>query len=306
MRVLHCTALIGIAAATGACDTTKLVANASPDLFQRAAPAIEQHWDYDLVGKAIPAGLVQVEGILRIVPDNRLILTQAIGSYLGYAFGWMQDRIEVADDADEYEEADHLRRRINMMYLRVWDLAQQLLRLEADGFDEARAGLEPLRAWLNKNFQRKRDAEVLLWAGQGWGAYIYASSESTDAIADLPLAKEMVAHSVKLDSEFLNMTGTLFLAVMACQEFPPDMEKSKGLFEDILERTERRTLITQVSMARYYAVANDDKKLFEELLHEVLEAGDVYPEARLANTIARRRAARYLRRIDHFFTEIEE
>lgn len=290
----------------GGCDTTKLVADGTPDLFQRAAPAIEQHWDYDLVGKAIPAGIIQAEGVLRIVPDNQRVVMQTIGSYLAYTFGWLQDRMEEADANDEYEEHDHLRRRVNKMYLRAWDLGRHLLHLEADGFDEARVGLESLRAWLSKNFVRKSDAEVLLWAGQAWAGFIYARSGSTDAIADLPLAKEMVAHSVKLDPEFLNMTGMMFLAVFACQEFPPDMDKSKAMFEEIFRRTERRTLLTQVSMARFYAVANDDKAMFERLLNEVLAAGDVFPEARMANTIARRRAKRYLRLADRFFTEIEE
>ena len=32
------------------CDTEKLAADSTAELFGRAAPGIEQHWDYDLVG----------------------------------------------------------------------------------------------------------------------------------------------------------------------------------------------------------------------------------------------------------------
>jgi hypothetical protein len=38
----------------------------------------------------------------------------------------------------------------------------------------------------------------------------------------------------------------------------------------------------------------------------VLDAGDVLPEARLSNTIARRRAERYLGQIEYFFADLSE
>jgi hypothetical protein len=59
-------------------------------------------------------------------------------------------------------------------------------------------------------------------------------------------------------------------------------------------------------MARYYAVNAGDSKLFRELLEEVVEAGDVLPEARLSNAIARRRAQRYLDRIEYYFSDLSQ
>jgi hypothetical protein len=59
-------------------------------------------------------------------------------------------------------------------------------------------------------------------------------------------------------------------------------------------------------MARYYAVNAGDSELFRELLEEVVEAGDVLPEARLSNAIARRRAQRYLERIEYYFSDLSE
>ena len=55
------------------CDTEKLAADSTAALFGRAAPGIEQHWDYDLVGKSFPASIIQLEGLLRVVPDLSLI-----------------------------------------------------------------------------------------------------------------------------------------------------------------------------------------------------------------------------------------
>jgi len=130
--------------------------------------------------------------------------------------------------------------------------------------------------------------------------------EDIDTVADLPLAKVLLAHSVELDPEWLFMTPMMTLGVLAASEFPPDMDRAKTIFDEVLEGTERRNLIVQLNMARFYAVNKGDSKLFRELLTEVLDAGDVLPEARLTNVIAKRRAQRYLDRIEFFFSDLSE
>ena len=288
------------------CDTVKFAAGASGELFTRAQPGIEQFWDYELAGKAIPAGILQLEGVLRIVPDNERILIFTIGSYLGYGVGWIEDQLEEADAEDDFEEVLHLRGRARLMYTRAWDLAKHMLRLRADGFDEAVAGgPDTLTGWLETNFREQQDAEVLLLASQAWAANIIFNMHDMDAIADFPMAKVILERSVELDLNFYFMQGTMLLAVVASQQFPPDIEKSKALFDEVLAGTERRSLIVQVSMARYYAVAIGDYELFKKLLGEVIAAGDVLPEARLLNVIARRRAERYLRRPYLYFSDVE-
>jgi len=102
------------------------------------------------------------------------------------------------------------------------------------------------------------------------------------------------------------MIGQMTMGVLAASEFPPDMDRAKLLLDDVLEKTERRNLMVQMRMARYYAVAMGDHKLFRKLLQEVVDAGDVLPEARLSNTIARRRAERYLGQIEYFFSDLSE
>jgi len=129
----------GLLALVG-CDTEKLAADSTAELFGRAAPGVEQHWDYDLVGKSFPASIIQLEGLLRVVPDNETIGMSLVAAYIGYGTGWIEDRVEVADLEDEWEEADALRRRALVMYTRAWDLSQHFLRNRDPGFDAALAG----------------------------------------------------------------------------------------------------------------------------------------------------------------------
>ncbi|MBW2209507.1 MAG: hypothetical protein JRG67_00475 [Deltaproteobacteria bacterium] len=302
---------IGVLAAgllmLGGCDTAKLAADSTAELFGRAAPGIEQHWDYVLVGKSFPASIIQLEGILRVVPDNEVIGMSLVGAYVGYGTGWIEDRVEVADIEDDWEEAEHLRRRALVMYTRAWELSKHFLRNRDAGFDDAlKGGVDTLQAWVDTVLVEKKDAAILLWAGASLGARINMGMEDMDTVADLPLAKVILNRSVALDPDFMFMIGKMTMGVLAASEFPPDMDAAKLILDDVLEKTERRNLMVQTSMARYYAVNIGDHKLFRELLQEVIDAGDVLPEARLSNAIARRRAARYLDQIEYFFSDLSE
>ena len=291
----------------GGCDTEKLAADSTAELFGRAAPGIEQHWDYDLVGKSFPFSIIQLEGLLRVVPDNEVIGLSLIAAYVGYGTGWIEDRVEVADIEDDWEEADHLRGRALVMYTRGWELSKHFLRNRDEGLDEAIAGgVDTLQAWVDTVFIEKADAAILLWAGASLGARINMGMEDMDTVADLPLAKVILERSVTLDPDFMFMIGKMTMGVLAASEFPPDMDRAKLILDDVLEKTERRNLMVQMSMARYYAVATGDHKLFRALLEEVVDAGDVLPEARLSNAVARRRAQRYLEQIEYYFSDLSE
>ncbi|MEZ4288766.1 MAG: TRAP transporter TatT component family protein [Polyangiales bacterium] len=61
------------------------------------------------MGDGMPANIIQVEGILRVVPDNQSILLQAIKAYVGYGYGWIEDKVDVADANDRLDEADAYR-----------------------------------------------------------------------------------------------------------------------------------------------------------------------------------------------------
>jgi hypothetical protein len=81
-----------------------------------------------------------------------------------------------------------------------------------------------------------------------------------------------------------------------------DPELAKKYFEEALTATGGRYLLTKTLMARTYAVITQDRALFESLLKEVLAApADIYPEQRLSNELAKRRAKRYLQQVEEFF-----
>jgi tetratricopeptide (TPR) repeat protein len=288
--------------ALGGCDVAKFTADSTAGLFTRAAPAFEAYWDYDLAGEALPATVVQFEGILRVVPDNESILAQLAQAYVAYAYGWVEADVEELEFASDYEEAEVQRRRARIMYLRALDLTRHWVRLHNPDVDLAVGGtVDELAQWLQEAFIEKADAEMLLWHGYAWGSYINTSKDDMEAIADLEYAKAFVARSIELDPDYYNSAGYAFMGVATASEMAGDMEEAKVYFEKALARTERRALQVQLNMARYYAVKEGDRELFDKLLSEVMEADDPLPEARLANRMARVRAALYIENADQLF-----
>jgi hypothetical protein len=288
--------------ALGGCDVAKFTADSTAGLFTRAAPAFESYWDYDLAGEAVPATIVQFEGILRVIPDNESIVAQLSQAYVAYAYGWVEADVEALEFEGKYEEADVQRGRARMMYLRAVDLTRHWVRLHNEDVDSAvRASVEDLEAWLRSAFVEEADAEMLLWHGYAWGSYINAAKDDMEAIADLAYAKAFVARSIELNPDYYNAAGYVFMGVATASEMAADMDQAKVYFEKALARTERRALQTQVNMARYYAVKTGNRELFDTLLTEVMDAQDPLPEARLANLMARERAALYIANADQLF-----
>ena len=288
--------------ALGGCDVAKFTADSTAGLFTRAAPAFESYWDYDLAGEAVPATIVQFEGILRVIPDNESILAQLSQAYVAYAYGWVEADVEALEFEGDYEEADVQRGRARMMYLRAVDLTRHWVRLHNGDVDNAvRASVEDLEDWLQNAFVEEADAEMLLWHGYAWGSYINAAKDDMEAIADLAYAKAFVARSIELNPDYYNAAGYVFMGVATASEMAADMDEAKVYFEKALARTERRALQTQVNMARYYAVKTGNRELFDTLLTEVMDAHDPLPEARLANVMARERAALYIANADQLF-----
>lgn len=288
--------------ALSGCDVAKFTADSTAGLFSRAAPAFESYWDYDLAGEAVPATIVQLEGILRVVPDNDLILAQLSQAYVAYAFGWVEADVEALEFEGQYEEADLQRARTRTMYLRAMDLTRHRIRLRNSDVDRAVKGtVQELEGWLDEAFDSKADAEILLWHGYAWGSYINAAKDDMEAVADLTYAKAFVERSIELDPDYYNAAGYTFMGVATASEMAADLDQAKAYFERALDRTERRALMAQVNMARHYAVKTGDRELFNTLLAEVMDAHDPLPEARLANCMARERAALYIENADQLF-----
>jgi hypothetical protein len=306
MRVTRTFFLPALAASvilTG-CDLAQFAANSTAGVFERGSVAFNQHWDYELAGDAAPAGIMQLEGLHRVTPDNDKILLSLARSYVGYSYGYVEDQIELLDEGD-FDEETRLQTRARYLYLRGHYFAIRYLNNCHSGYAEAKqAGLEEFKRWLAQNFTSKDDAPALFWAGYTLGSAINVSRDDPNMIADLSFARAMMERQVELDPEYYNGGGVTFLAVVNAgfsEAMGGNPERGRELFEQSLQITNRTFLLTQYNYAKTYAVQTQNRELFEQLLREVIDAGDISHENRLPNKIAQRRARRLLAQADELF-----
>lgn len=294
-----------VLASLAGCDLMRFTASTSASLFTRAGAAIEQHWDTELVGEGLPGSIMTLEGVFSVVPDDRELGISLARAYASYAYGWVEDEAEVAEAAGDLDRQAELNLRARLLYLRARNIAIHLMRLRDAGIDEALRG-EPdaLSRYLSAHYTSREDAELLFWVGYAWGAAIGVSYEDAGLVLDLPTARMFIERAALLDESYFHYSALLFLAASSSavsESLGGAPARGRVLFEQALASTERHFFPVQLTYARTYALTMGDRALFVSLLREIIDGGDPDPSVRLANRLARRRAIRYLRRVDELF-----
>lgn len=267
---------------------------------RRAADAVDTIADYDLARSAAEAGLAQFEGLHVLSPKNQDALFLLAKNWSGYAFGFIDDERERADDDGESALQEYHQQRALLAYNRSIEYGTELLGEHVSGFEAAKKTETTLKVWLQR-FDDRVDAAALLWTGYAYllRADLMKSSGAPVAIgatSQLFIGVAMIERSTQLDPGYANASGLIALASYHTRPMVDarELEQGRELFENALARTQRKNLIAQVNYARGYACSIGNKQLYEHLLGEVLAAGDPDPHQRLTNAIAKRRAARYL------------
>jgi tetratricopeptide (TPR) repeat protein len=277
-----------IATFLSGCSSRHLAVQFVLPLISSQIISMQEERDADFAEKAIPASLKMLEGLAKEDPENIWILQKLAEGFCGYAFSYLED-----------SEPD----RASELYFRGKDYAFRALEVQSNG-----------KAWrgLSLDEWSKRLAEVtplqqpaLFWAGQCWGSWLSLNLDSVEALSGLPRIGGMMNRAVELDPEFYYAGPHLFLGAFyggRSLMLGGNPDKAKNHFEQALKITEGKYLLISFLYAKIYAVQNQDRNLFKTQLEKVLEASvDVLPEQRLANQIAKRKAAILLGEIDELF-----
>jgi hypothetical protein len=218
-----------------------------------------------------------------------------------YAFAFLEDDYESLPDG---VKKDAVAARATNMFDRALGFALRRIALEDKNFEKAfhkdTTTLEKEAAKLDKE-----SAWSLLLAGMSLGSAIDLNRNDVARVVDLPKAVALVKRSHELDPKLYNGGAAMVLGLVYASQgkaMGGDPELAKKYFDEALAATGGRYLMTKAMMARTYAVITQDRALFESLLKEVLAApADIYPEQRLSNELAKRRAKRYLQQVEDFF-----
>jgi hypothetical protein len=290
-----------------ACDMGKFTVNTTSKVLVRAQPSIRQESDYDMAARAIPATLKTVEGFHVVNPDNESLTRILAEGYCQYATGFVEDEWEVAQLDKKFDEADYHSERATKMFMRCMGYGLELL---GGDWNKALAGDVPsFRAKVNGLDEDQRNGA--LWTAIGLAGAINQNKDDIALISHLPKARALLEKVVQLDdAENDRDPATRALPHIALGSMAVALSKSMGgnpqlgdkHFKRAMDITKGKFLLINVLYARRYAVAVQDRALFHKSLVEVLETDPaIWPDQRLANEIAHRKAKRYLKREKEWF-----
>jgi hypothetical protein len=259
---------------------------------RQASGVFDTIGDYELAKSAAEAGIVQFEGMHRLSPNNTDALFSLTQSWMAYGFAIAEDDMEIAQDQGKDDLAEYDKRRAHMAYDRAVFYGLELLGHTDKGFDAARKNANTMKQWLKDHFTSQDDAPNLFWTAQAWMARVNLDKDDPAVVADLYVGEAMMERAVELDASYNHWNGEVVLA--AYHVAVSNVAEGKKLFEMALQKTQRKNLLAVFTYAQTYACETSDRPLYESLMKEILDAGDVDPDERLENAIAKRKARRYL------------
>jgi len=306
MRPLAIASLAALASSLGAgCNLKQFTVDTTAPVIQDASRSFEAESDLRVAREAAPAQLKTADGFLAASPKNRILLEVVAQGYVEYAFGFLEDDLEqLPDDEAHAAERAEVSHRATRLYERSLAFALRLLDLDDKSFSDA-FGKDVAGTVAATKKLDKRSVAGMFFTGLALASAINLNKEDLARIIELPKAIALEKRVRELDPGFYNGGASMVLGTIYASQgkaIGGDPDAARRCFDEAIAATGGRFLLARVMMARYYAVTVQDRALFEKTLKDVLAAPeDIYPEYRLANAFAKRRAARYLARIDEFF-----
>lgn len=261
---------------------------------RQASGAFDTMDDYEIAGRAAASGLVQFEGMHKLAPNNTDALFMLTKAWTGFAFGFIEDEMERAEDDGEAAAAAYHRQRAINAYNRAVNYGVELLGHTAEGLEAAKTNEPELKKWLETNFTSPDDAGALFWTGYAWMARTGVMKDDAEMVANLWIGVAFIERSVALDPSYNNSLGKVALGAYHARSAAAEMDEAKALFEEVIAATGGKALVAQLNYATRFACARADTALYTKLLKEVIDSKEDEPTLRLTNTIAKRRAKRWL------------
>jgi hypothetical protein len=283
---------------------TKMTANRTASILVMSMPAYDRETNLEFAEQSITGNLKLIEGLLEVTPDNPDLLALAASNFARYAFGFIEEKIDIADSQYDLEEKDRLVAQAVDFYGRARSYGVRLIGQSRGRFAEIlEQSLEELSLELEQF--KKKDVPGLFWTAYAWGSIINLKQDEPRHLANLPKVDLMMRRVLELDEHYYFGGAHFFYGVYyggRPETLGGDPEKARLHLRRAIQLTDGKYLMPKFLLAKYYALPVQDRKLFEETLKEVTAAPpDIFPEQGLANELAKRNAQLWLERAGELF-----
>ncbi len=298
--LLGVVAALSLALGASACSLTKMAANSTVDVVAAGKPSVDKQSDPELARSAIEANIGMMEGLKEVLPEDPRLHALLGEAYTGYAFAFVEDDLDQLSDHDPQAEATAA--RAIEIYRRGRHNAFEALALQSGTTDLVEAtdtAFETALASLEKG-----DVPSLFWGGNAWGSMINLGQEDPTLVLELPRVEAIMERVLELDPEYFDggahlATGIMLASVPAV--LADQTDAALAAFDAADAVAGGKNLMIRALKARWVLVSKRDREGFEELLEAIVDSEIESPRHNLVNALARRRAARWLGRIDRYF-----
>jgi hypothetical protein len=273
-------------------------------ILSRAQPSLQMEADYELARTAIPGALKTVEGFWVSGPPaeaaERFERILAEG-YCQYGTGFAEDDWEAAKFRRDLAAVEVHNTRSIHVFTRCLNFSLKLL---GSRWQKEIFGTPEVQAKLLKDTGGGSRFQ-LMFAGAALGGLVNHSLTRIEMISYLPMVQQMMERVVEIDTKGGAPANKAHAAMphialgmihsARAKSMGGEPDKARASFEKALEITDGKFLLARTLMAYRIGIQTNDRKFFHDELVKVLETPpSIWPEQRLANEIAHRKARRYL------------
>jgi hypothetical protein len=292
--------VVFVLGSAGGCDLDKFTVKTTGSVLLDAQVSLEQESDFDTARAAIPGVLKTVEGFWVVRPEDQHLLAILTEGYCQYGAAFIEDDWDEAHLTQKFDEEKRLDAHATKAFTRCLNYALLQLgpRWQKDLF-----GQDAVVAKLIADATAKQRTPMM-WAALAIGSIINHNKGAPAALAYEGVVSAILDKVIELDKTD-GVTDQLLLALPhfalgalnsatgAQTGGHPDVAMKE--FQTALDITHGRMMLAHVYWAFYVGKGTNDRKMFHDHCVQVLSTDPaIWPEQRLANEVARRRARRYL------------
>lgn len=281
------------------CSLRKRAVDTLADIWAEAEKSYLSDDDPELVAAALPFNLKTLETLLETMPRHRGLLLSATKSFTLYAYGFVEPEAEIVQE-ESFDRAEAIRLRATRLYRRAFQYGFRGLEVEHAGFAET-LRREPEKRVATLELE---DVPLAVWTAAALGAAISLSKDDQELTADITVVGALLKRALELDEDFGDGTTHELLVRYEAQRVGGSLEKAQEHYRRAEALSKGRRCSTWLTWAESVSVPEQNREEFENLMERILSF-DVssYPENRLLNILAQRRARRLKERIDELFLE---
>ena len=249
--------------------------------------SLQKQTDLELIKDGAPSLLLLLDGLIAKNPHNKKLLMAATKAYGAYAI--------MLHESNDLDRAISISQKAKTYGMTLLSLLPHLGNIHAKKLVETDQALDRIS---------RGQVGYLFWGAYGWATWIRFQEGAPGAMVDLPIIEHIMLRVVELDESYYYGGAHIFLG--AYYSSRPAMyggkpQLSRDHFERALAISNRKFLLTQVTYAETYARLVFDKKLYENLLTEVLDQPLEDNEMASSNKLAQVMAKKLLDATEEFF-----